>query len=860
MVRLSYITCFLLFILFISVNATAQQLHGTVKDNAGGTLPFSSILIKGTTQGVTANSNGEYTLNLLPGTYKMICQHVGYAAQEKTVVIPENKTGEPMPVSQNVSFILSQQKLLLKEVVVKSGSEDPAYAVIRAAIKKRAYYNDQVNAFECDAYIKGIIKLRNMPKRILGRKVPESDRKEMMLDSAGKGIIYLSESVTKVSVQKPKKFKLEVVSGRQSGGDGFGFNFPTFITLYTNNVSMFAGRLNPRGFISPIADGALRYYRYKYLGSFYEDGKEVNVIRVTPRRKYEPLFSGIINITEGDWRIHSCDLLLTKSSQLEVIDTLQLTQIFVPVNKDVWRVKNQLIHFNFKQFGIDAVGNFVNVYSQYNINPKFPPKYFDRVVIRYDTSANKKTNQYWDTIRPVPLEPEEARDYKIKDSLYLYRKDSANSKSNIDSLKKHQAPITLKDVFISGINRTHYSTHHTSTFHLEPVIRSLQYTSVEGVAVNLTGDYQTYLTKTKTNLTLSPGVRYGFNNQRFYGWLDMNFRTRDWSIDKKLKRESWNFGGGKRVSQFNKESNISPLGNTIGTLFYGNNYMKFYENYFGEAGFTKQLENGLRFSITGLFEDRSPLENTTDFVLLKKNEGKLTPNYPYEIMTANFTPHKALITNASISFKPGQRYIQYPFNKIPIGSKYPTFTLNYSKGISNVLGSNVDFDKWNFVIDHNFNMKLAGSVKYKALVGGFLNARSVYIQDFQHFNGNRSHLAKEYLNTFQLQSYYANSTTSDFFSALFFEHHFNGFLTNKIPLFRRLNWHLLDGANILYISPKDPYAEVFVGMENMFKILRVDLIAGLRNGYKPNFDVKIGVGGLIGGRVKVNKVKGRSGL
>ena len=850
----------LFFISLHSLHTTGQQVYGTVKDDAGTILPYSSILIKGTTQGVTANSNGAYTLNILPGTYKIICQHVGYAAQEKTVVVSENKPGEAQSNAQNVVFILAQQKLLLKEVIVKSGSEDPAYAIIRAAIKKRVYYKDQVNAFECEAYIKGLIKLRNMPKRVLGRKVPDADRKEMMLDSAGKGIIYLSESVTRVSVQKPKKFKLEVVSGRQSGGSGFGFNFPTFISLYANNVSMFAGRLNPRGFISPIADGALKYYKYKYLGSFFEDGKEINVIRVIPKRSYEPLFSGMINITEGDWRIHSCDLLLTKSAQLEILDTLQLTQIYVPVDKDVWRVKNQLIHFNFKQFGIDAVGNFVNVYGHYKINPVFPSNYFDRVIIRYDTSANKKTNQYWDTIRPVPLEPEEAHDYKIKDSLYLYRRDSANSRSNIDSLRKHQAPVTINNIFISGVNRTHYSVGHSFTYHIEPVIKSLQYTSVEGIAVNLTGDYQTYLKKSKTNFTIAPGIRYGFNNQRLYGWVDLSFATRDWSIDKKLKRESWTIAGGKRVSQFNKESNISTLGNTIGTLFSGNNYMKFYENYFGQLGFTKQLENGLRFSIEGLYEDRSPLDNTTDFVLLKKKEGKFTPNYPYEILSSNFQPHKALIANASISFKPGQKYIQYPFNKVSIGSKFPTFTLNYSKGLSDIFGSNVDFDKWSFVIDHSFNMKLAGSIKYKAMAGGFLNARSVFIQDYQHFNGNRSHIAKEYLNTFQLQSYYANSTTSNLFSAFFFEHHYNGFLTNKIPLFRRLNWHLVDGANILYISPMDPYAEVFVGLENIFKVLRVDFIGGLRNGFKPNFDVKVGVDGLIGGRVRVNKVKGRSGL
>src|SRR5664279_5301242 len=107
---------------------------------------------------------------------------------------------------------------------------------------------------------------------------------------------------------------------------------------------MFASKLNPRGFVSPIADGALNFYKYKFLGSFFDGGKEINTIKVIPIRTYEPLFSGIINITEGDWRIYSCDLLLTKKSQLEILDSLEISQIHIPVNRDEWRIKSQVLH------------------------------------------------------------------------------------------------------------------------------------------------------------------------------------------------------------------------------------------------------------------------------------------------------------------------------------------------------------------------------------------------------------------------------------------------------------------------------------------------------------------------------------
>ncbi|MGH2646662.1 MAG: DUF5686 family protein, partial [Ginsengibacter sp.] len=318
---------FTLLVCITAFTASAQKIEGTVYDDEGKILPFASILVKGTPLGVSANNQGKFSIALGPGNYTLVCRHVGYSTQEKSAVL----------TSQNITidFSLPVQKLVLKEVIVKKGGEDPAYEIIRQAIKKRSFYEKQVTAFQAEVYIKGIIKLRKLPEKVLGKKIPEEDRNSMALDSSGKGIIYLSESVTKVAMQQPDKVKLEVISGRESGSNGFGFNFPAFISFYQNNVNMFASKLNPRGFVSPIADGALNFYKYKFVGSFFEDGKEIDVIKVIPARDYEPIFSGIINIMENDWRIYSCDLVLTKKSQLEILDSLEISQIHVPVTDSI---------------------------------------------------------------------------------------------------------------------------------------------------------------------------------------------------------------------------------------------------------------------------------------------------------------------------------------------------------------------------------------------------------------------------------------------------------------------------------------------------------------------------------------------
>jgi hypothetical protein len=847
------------------LTAHATRITGTVTDEKGNILPYSSILVKGTTRGVTANNEGKYFLDLAPGTYNIICQYVGYTRQEKKIMLgQEDKT---------LDFRLSLQELSMAEAVVRPGGEDPAYAIIRHAIKKRKDYQAPLDSFTCEAYIKTLMKTRKLPKKVFGQKIEDKDKKDMGVDSAGKGIIFLSESLTKVYYKKPGKIKLEVLSGRESGSNGFGFTVPTFINFYDNNVSVLSQKLNPRGFISPIAESALNYYRYKYLGSFFEDGKEINKIQVIPRRKYEPLFSGTINIVEGEWRIHSLDLMLLKESQLEILDTLQIRQIEAPVSgnsagdsvgefardsaghpagdgKSVWLTKDQVIYFTVNIFGIDAVGNFLNVYNNYDITPQFRKKFFNNVLIRYDTAGNKKTQTYWDSIRPLPLEPEERKNYIIRDSLYRYDRDSVRSKRNLDSLRKRQGPIQVLQVLTTGFHRSNYSPSFPLNYTLQPLLSNLEYNTVEGVNLNIIGTVSKTLPNGGGEISFSPHIRYGFHNTQLNAWATLAFNKRSFAwdgVDASSSRQSWSLSGGRRVSQFNPENPISEYVNGLYTLFFRRNYMKIYENYFGEIQSVHRFDNGLRFTANALFEDRSPLNNTTGYSLIHPKGREFTPNYPYEQLTAQFPRHQAFLTGVNLQYQPGQRYIEFPHRKVSVGSKYPTLALSYQKGWNGILGSDVNFDKWQFSVWDDTDLKLRGLLRYLFGIGGFLNTKSVFIQDYQHFNGNQTLIASEYLNSFQLAPYYANSTTAPFYATGHVEHHFNGFLTNKIPLFRRLNWYLVGGSNAFYVSRNNNYTEVFGGLENIFKIFRVDLVGSYLNGRYNQTGIRIGLGGLLGG-------------
>jgi hypothetical protein len=824
----------------VSYVCQAGVIRGRITNDHHEPLPFATIFIKGTTAGTTSNAQGQYHLELPEGSYTIVCQYMGYNKTEKQVTVTA--------ADQEINITLAPQSLQIKEIVIKSGGEDPAYAIIRQAIKKRSYYRHHVQEYTCNDYIKGVFKLRNVPTSFFGKKV---DKDDLGVDSTGQGVVFLSESLTKVAFREPDEVKVEVLSARQSGG-GLGFSFPAFIELYDNNVTAVLTQISKRGYISPIAENALSFYKYRLEGTFLDDGKTVNKIAVIPKRKYEPLFSGYIFITDDDWRIHSADLLITKEYQLELMDTLRIRQIHVPVNKDVWRTKDQVLYITAKQFGFDMAGTSVNVYSNYNLHPELPKKYFDKTILKYDTAFDKKILAYWDSIRPVPLEADELKDFHVKDSIAVANRDSLKSSRQLDTLRKKQKPVKVTDFLWSGVTHNYYFKRDTGIYshrlEIAGLLKEVEYNTVEGLVLSVEPSMNFSMRKDQS-LTIAPNIRYGFSNSHLNAYADIIWRG-DAKLAGRHGINTWTASGGKRVSQFNHDNPISPLANEVYTLLLKENYIKLYENKFAQLSFKRRFQTNTVFSVGVTYEDRTPLENTTDFVIFKDAHKQFSPNHPYELADIPFEKHQALVLDLNFSFQPGQHYIELPDRKIAIGSKYPTFSMGYSKGIPDIAGSDANFDKWKFHINDQMNLKLFGEFFYNLGIGGFINSKQVDIPDYQHFNGNQTFYNMKYLNSFQLAPYYKYSTVAPFYATANVEHHFNGLLTNKVPLLKQLKWNLVAGSNAFYVNKDNNYVEVFAGLENIFKLIRVDVIAGYQSKDNTRIGVRVGLGGVLGGMMR----------
>lgn len=378
------------------------------------------------------------------------------------------------------------------------------------------------------------------------------------------------------------------------------------------------------------------------------------------------------------------------------------------------------------------------------------------------------------------------------------------------------------------------------SYTINPILKTISYNTVEGLVLSFRGSYSKRLdssSRSRRRIGVSPVVRYGFSNRHLNAYTSVNY-----TYGKKYF-SSINFSAGKRVYQFNNSNPILAFDNTLATLFWERNYMKLYEAWFGSLRVERGIGEGATLSGSISYQDRIPLENTANYVIKDSREKAFSPNYP-ESMTTNFPQHQALALTAGLQWRPGGRYIEYPDRKISIGSRYPTFNLEYTQGIRNLFGSDIEYSKWSLRIHDNINVKLWGSIRYAFGVGGFLNRNSVEMQDYIHFNGNQIFLANDYMNSFQLLPYYRYSNIERFYAKAHLEHHYNGLLTNKIPLFRRLNWHLVTGANTFYLNRNQYYLEPFVGLQNVLKIFRVDLLWGIEKGKPSSAGIRIGIRGI----------------
>ena len=802
MQKISLISC-----LFLLQIATAQ-IKGKVTDTAGNPIPYVSIYIENTYNGTTSNEKGNYELSLTTkGKNTIVFQNLGYKTLKKVVEISQ------LPYLLDV--VLEDETYNLKEIVVQNGI-NPANEIIRNAIKNRKTNNSATKSYEADFYSKGIFRVANMPKKILGQEIGDMDGN---LDTVTRsGVLYLSETVSKIMFEHPDNFKEKIIASKISGQDnGFSYN-----TALGSNINFYENLLDFKiPMISPIADNAFNYYTYELESTFYEGSNLINKIKLKPKRDKEPVFEGYIFIVENTWAIYGIDVIIKGYRMQEpFLETMNYTQQFsYNESTKVWAKNMQAFDFKAGAFGINFTGKFTHVFRNYVFKDGFQPKTFTKEIVSFEENANKKGIDFWNTTRPVALTDEEVLDYKKKDSIQTLRK----SEKYLDSIDAKNNKFKIQKLLMGYSYQNSYKKYRFSYDGLGGLASS-GFNTVQGYYINSGLSFRKWDDEKNTHKNLSTNFNYGFaeDKLRITAEYYQKFNNKN---DAYLKLE-----GGSKVTQFNVNEPISPFINTLSTLFFKDNYSKLYAKDFAKATFGQELFNGFYINATMEYAHRKPLENNTNYSLIKKDKLYTSndPQNPENYTTNSFASHHLTKFGFGFMIRFGQKYISRPDGKINLNNdNYPSLTFNYQKGM---FGSsdNLNFDKIVGQLKYNKSISNKGELKTTLKAGKFLDVKDISFIDYQHFNGNETHiLTFNSAERFNLLPYYSHSTNNQYLET-HIEHDFKGYILNKIPLLNKLQWNTIVGYHQVAIPNQKPYQEFSIGLDKIgfgkYKFLRIDYV------------------------------------
>ncbi|MEQ8924184.1 MAG: DUF5686 and carboxypeptidase regulatory-like domain-containing protein [Fulvivirga sp.] len=855
--------CLILAIVFsISANTSAQGIKGTIKDDKGELLAFATIYIKELGTGTTTNADGYFEIRTPAGEYSLLFQYIGYESLAKNVTVNQNFV--------TVNPILKTQVVVLRDVVVRAGKEDPAYTIMRKAISKSKYHLQQIDSYTCKVYMKGTGELTDTP--FLFRKTLEKEGVE-------EGKLFISESVSEVEYIRPNTYNENVISIRSSGDDQ-NANPNAYV-----NGSFYEPEVG--GGVSPLSPRAFSYYKFEYLGTYRDRGYEVSKIKVTPRSFGDNVFQGEIEIVEEYWSIYSTDL---KTSKMGI--NFHIKQFYEPIEEGVWLPVTHDFSVDGKVFGFGFEGKYLATVSDYDVtvNPELVTEFevIDETIYKeeakeiekeseglknkeieealvsgkevtrkqlrklmreyekneleeadqeniesirtfdYDSAAYTNDSIYWSQIRPVPLSTKELEGYANMDSL-----------AEIESNKKAGDTLSTKNKesfkLYHALTGASYKVGEKAHFSINSMNSNFNtvdgYDIVTGVGFRKTFENEGWL-------RLSHESRYTFERTAYNGNLEARY-----DFGEKYRRTSLVGFGGRYIRQFNSDEPISPFINSITTLFMEHNYMKLYERDYAGFLIGKQLNDNLKVSISATYNERRQLFNTSTMTWIDRTHREYTSNVPVaiELLDTSFPDHQAVISETKIEYEPWIKYRLYNGKRYRSGNNNPKFSLLYRKGLDDILDSDVDFDQLELGYRQTFKIgvRALGDVAIKA--GTFLNDDKMFFMDYKHFMGNRTPITTaDPVGTFRMLPYYTFSTNQEYLTGSF-HYQMRKFLVTRIPITRIMGIRESFFVNHLATDNSMNYTELGYGINYILRFLRVEAVTNWIDGEYQNFEVRIGI-------------------
>jgi hypothetical protein len=680
---------------------------------------------------------------------------------------------------------------LLKKIIKHKDRNDP----------------DNIHSFHCEIYDKIQIDLNNVSERFQKRRLLKQFQFVFNnIDTnavTGKAYlpILISETQSDFYYQRQPKEEKEIINATQVSGvkdqsiSQFTGRMTQSFNVYDNFMTFFQS-----GFISPISDFGLLYYHYYLIDSAFIDGRWCYHMSFNPMRKQELTFSGDFWVVDTVFAIKKIQMRLNKDANINFINELVASYDYQPYKDSLWYLSYEelLVDFNITDTKkiTGFFGHKYTYYRNYTFGEPIAKNVLDlKTDIVVSDSALDKSKEYWEEARPIRLSQREEKVYKM-----------------VDSIKE----VPLYQTFADIVNLFASYYYQVGDFEFGPYYTVYSYNEIEGNRFRIGGRTSNQFS---TRLMLTGHLAYGTEDEKFkYGlegvyMLGKNPRRVLGAIYKEDIEQL-----GQSVDAFKTDNILSSLlrRNANYKLTMVHNFNGYYEHEWYQG-----FSNSIIFNHRTLYGTQYiPLAFVVNGDTINRNK----------LVSSEFT------LQTHFAYK--EKFVMGEFDRMSIGTEYPVIDLFLTKGIKNLFQSQYDYYKVNVQISHYFNTNPFGYLSYQVNAGRIFGKLPYPLLELH--KGNETYAFDN--SAFNMMNYY--EFVSDKYVSLFAEQHFQGFFLNGIPLIRKLKWReilyfrgligSLDAKNKSDIifpqglsEVNKPYCEVGVGVENIFKILRIDVIRRL---------------------------------
>ncbi len=791
---------YIVFLFFFFLPALGQQtrVSGIVTDAENGeALPFVKVHFLDSKIGTFTDESGYYEISTYYATDTLLFSFSGYVTEKRFVQLETDQT-----IDVSLSFLSTD----MEEVTVRPPDEYPSTTLHKKMVRNKPINDrEKLESYDYEVYNKIQFDLNNIGEKFENRDVVKRlDFILDYLDSTDQGETYLpvilSETISEYSYQKSPKKKKEVIKATHiSGIDNFQLNqllgdMYLDVNIYDNYINLFN-----LAFISPAADNARSFYKFYLEDSTFIDSQWCFKLRFVPKRTGDLAFKGEMWIHDTTYAIKLVKASISESANINYIQNIYFEHKFDMVAPEVWMLTEERmiadvkLTQNSKLYGF--FGRKYSSRSKFHINEPHPDGFYktsDNVEILDD--AKDKPDSFWVEHRPKPLS---ATEQGINDM--------------VDSLNHTRFFKTLKNL-----------TYFVSTGYY-PLNKIEIGNAYNLVSFNPVEHFRTALALRTSNnfsrrIELSGKVAYGFYDERFKYGAGIRYNVTP------KKRGMLTVFYNYDIEQIGQSPTAAAVGSTFGNVFRTGPLDKL--TFVKKTGLNFEKDVKKDLILYGGFEWKEYKALGKANYVRQTAEGAL--DTISRIRTTEFT--------ARIRWTKDEEFISGAFDRVSTGSKYPVFALQGIFGVKGLLGADYNYQKIEFTIDHSRNVGFLGRIRY-GFNGGYIFGSAAYPFLKVH-PGNQSYWlltsAFNKLNYFEF--------VSDKYVGAYLEHHFQGLILDRVPLIKKLKWRLIAGGRTVYgdidnrhtaemLLPdftkkfgKVPYAEANFGIENIFKVGRVDLV------------------------------------